>query len=446
MPPSVGGIPWLGRAIDFGQRPVEFFIENYKKFGEAYTIPIFGENMVMLSGDSASLFFKTEEEIFSAADAYKFTVPVFGKGVVYDAPVPVFQEQRKFVTGGLTRQRFKLYVPWMEEETREFFTKKWGNSCKAEILDDFSYCTILTSTRCLQGAEIRKFANEFHRLFVELDSGLNPLGFFFPNLPLPGMNATRRARKEMQEMFQKVITHRRENPTEQHEDIVQSLMNSEYKSGEKLSDDNIIGIMVGLLMAGQHTSNVTSSWTILEIIRNEEVYQKCMEEQKRILGDDDELTYDSLKEMTYLDNVVKETLRIHPPIMLLIRRVLKSIEHKNFTIPSGSLVACSPFIQHRSDWCYTDPLKFDPSRFDREEHKKPFSYLAFGAGKHACIGESFAFVQVKTIVSWLLRNYKMTHLDKEMSKPNYTTMIISPTPPVYVQAERIVKNFHQIVF
>jgi len=220
-------------------------------------------------------------------------------------------------------------------------------------------------------------------------------------------------------------------------------MDSQYKSGEKLSDDNIIGIMVGLLLAGQHTSNVTSSWTCLEIIRDPEIHKKCVEEQNRVfeqkelLGENGELTYEALKEMTYLDNVIRESLRVHPPLMLLIRRVMKTVEHKGFTIPTGTLVACSPFTQHLSDWCFKDPLKFDPTRFDREEHKKPFSYLAFGAGKHACIGESFAFVQIKTILSWLLRNYKMNHMDKEMSKPNFTTMIIGPQPPVKIQVERI---------
>ena len=233
----------------------------------------------------------------------------------------------RFVTNGLTKRRFKLYVPWIEEETKNFFLEKWGQKKEVELMGDFSEATILTSTRCLQGAEIRKLAHEFNRLFLELDGGLNPIGFFFPNLPFPGMNATRRARKEMGEMFQKIITHRRENPNEEHEDIVQSLMSSSYKNGKSLSDENIIGIMVGLLLAGQHTSNVTATWTCLEFIRNPEIYQKLIEEQNTVMDGEKELNFDILSKMTYLDSVLSESLRIHPPLMLLIRRVMKDMEH-----------------------------------------------------------------------------------------------------------------------
>jgi sterol 14alpha-demethylase len=84
-----------------------------------------------------------------------------------------------------------LYVPWIEEEAKNFFEERWGASKEVELMNDFSEATILTSTRCLQGAEIRKIAHEFNRLFLELDGGLNPIGFFFPNLPFPGKESFR---------------------------------------------------------------------------------------------------------------------------------------------------------------------------------------------------------------------------------------------------------------
>lgn len=156
------------------------------------------------------------------------------------------------MTEGLTIQRFKMYVPWMEEETKNYFSKIWGEKGETELLEDFSQCTVLTSTRCLQGVEIRKRSSEFARLFFELDAGLNPLGFFFPWAPLPGMNSTRHARQEMGKMFQKIIDERRQEGGEEHEDIVQTLMNAAYKSGENVPDEHIKGLMVGLMLAGKN--------------------------------------------------------------------------------------------------------------------------------------------------------------------------------------------------
>lgn len=184
---------------------------------------------------------------------------------------------------------------------------------------------------------------------------------------------------------------------------------------------------------------MTSTWTGLEIVRRPEVYKKLIEEQERVLeGGKKPLDYERLKEMTYLDNVIHETLRLHPPLMLLVRKVRKDMMHNGYNIPKGSLVCCSPFIQHYSEWGYDRPMEFDPSRFEKSDFK-PYSYVAFGAGKHACIGEKFAFLQIKTIWSWLLRNYKLNHLEPELNKPNFTTMIVGPKPPVKVGYQRISK-------
>jgi len=145
-----------------------------------------------------------------------------------------------------------------------------------------------------------------------------------------------------------------------------------------------------------------------------------------------------IKNFVYLDSCVKETLRLRPPIIIMMRRVLKDIEFKGFTIREGTIVAASPALSHRLDSFYSSPDSFDPDRFSsgREEDKKnPFSFLAFGAGKHACIGESFAYVQVKTIWSWLLRNYEIELVTKKI-EPNFKSMVVGPVPPVMVRYKK----------
>jgi len=122
----------------------------------------------------------------------------------------------------------------------------------------------------------------------------------------------------------------------------------------------------------------------------------------------------------------------------MFRRVLKDVLFKNYTIRAGTIVAASPALSHRLDKFYTNPDSFDPDRFssERDEEKlNKFSFLAFGAGKHACIGESFAFVQVKTIWSWLLRNYDIEIVSKKV-EPNFKSMVVGPVPPVMVRYKR----------
>ncbi len=87
IPPVVDGMPLIGSAVRFGQDPINLMLESRKKHGDVFTLKIFHEHMIFFIGPEAhEFFFKTSEDTFNAAAAYKFTVPLFGKGVVYDGP------------------------------------------------------------------------------------------------------------------------------------------------------------------------------------------------------------------------------------------------------------------------------------------------------------------------------------------------------------------------
>lgn len=88
-----------------------FFTENFFKYGDIFSLYIFGERMTMLcDAEGIELFFKSDPDTFSAKEAYKFTIPVFGQNVVYDSPPDTLVEQKRFMKGGLTTQRFQSYV------------------------------------------------------------------------------------------------------------------------------------------------------------------------------------------------------------------------------------------------------------------------------------------------------------------------------------------------
>ncbi len=219
----------------------------------------------------------------------------------------------------------------IEEETANYFQEHWGDEGEAELMSSFNEVTVLTSTRCLQGQEIRNISDEFAKLYWDLDKALNAIGFFFPNIPLPTMIGRDRARRKMGDIFHSIIKKRREHPEEQHEDIIQTLMNSQYKDGSPPKDEEIVSMMVALLLAGQHTSNVTGCWTGVHLLSNPDALQHAREEQDQIVGDA-QLDYDHIKNSTYLDACVKETLRLRPPIIIMMRRVLKDMQFKGYTI------------------------------------------------------------------------------------------------------------------
>lgn len=396
--------------------------------------------MTMLcDAEGIELFFKSDPDTFSAKEAYKFTIPVFGKNVVYDSPPDTLVEQKRFMKGGLTTQRFHSYVHTITEECDNFFKKTWGDGGTYELLTTFNELTVLTSTHCLQGIEVReKFTSEFSNLYSDLDAALSPIGFFFPNAPLPPMLRRNSARAKLGALFNKIIEERKKHPEQPHEDFLATLMEVRYKDGTPIPNEEIIGLLVGLLLAGQHTSNVTATWLGLFLLTHPEELKKTMEEQNRLMQGKDVLTFDELKEMNHLEHVMKETLRLRPPLIMLMRRVQKDVEFKGFTLPKGSLVSVSPLLIHRLPNFWTDSNKFDPERHAPprcEDKNYRYAFMAFGAGRHKCSGELFAYLQVKTIWSYILRTYDI-ELVGGMPEPDYTTLIAGPKPPVLVKVTK----------
>jgi sterol 14alpha-demethylase len=112
---------------------------------------------------------------------------------------------------------------------------------------------------------------------------------------------------------------------------------------------------------------------------------------------------------------------------------------QGYDIPQGALVAVSTAAGNRLPEIYTNPDKFDPDRWAEpraEQKKSPYAFMAFGGGRHACIGESFGILQTKTIWSWLLRNYDIELKEGQEIKPDFTSMVVSAVPPINVRYRR----------
>lgn len=436
-PPSAYvGIPILGNYIEFAKNPINFIEICRKKYGSIYTVPMLHKKLTFLVGPEVSApFFKLGDEFMSQPEVYGFMVPVFGKGVVYDAEPKKRMQQMQHAAQGLKSHRLKVYVPKIEMETLQYI-KRWGESGEINILQALSELTILTASRCLHGDEVREgMFDEVAKTFHDLDKGVTPLSFFFPNAPTESHRIRDRAREEMVRIFSKVIRERREKGTEgasERTDLLQVFMDLEYKEGGGLTDDQIVGLLIALLFAGQHTSSITSTWALMFIIFHPKCLEKVLEEQERVLKTVP-FDFDSVAQMEYLQNCVKETLRLHPPLIMLMRMALQDVETttadgQKYIIPEGDIVVTSPAAASRLSSVFKNPNSFEPERFEpeRNEQKPPYAYLGFGAGMHACIGQQFGLLQVKTILSVLLRNYKFEPVEKDFPEPDYTAMVVGP--------------------
>ncbi len=437
-PPSLsGGLPAIGHTVEFVRGTVELLFRAYREHGEICTFDIANRKMVAMFGPEAhEAVFRAPDLQLSPSEAYKIMTPVFGKGLVYDATPEKMAEQLKMLLPALKDKRMRTYGEAVVREVQET-TDQWG---EAGVLDFVAFCRVLTnytSSRCLLGKEFREGMNEeFAEVYTDLERGVTPLAYLNAHLPIPSFRARDKARVRMVEMITQIVDARRRDKRE-GEDFLQTLMDSTYTDGRGLTEDEITGMLLAGMFAGHHTSSVTTAWALLELIRNPIVMKTIRAEIDGVFSGGKPVSHALLRELSYTENVVKETLRLHPPLFMLVRVAKKDFVYKDYFIPAGSWIVVSPTVSQMIPEIFAEPERFDPDRYapPREEDKRDFAFIAFGGGRHKCLGNAFAILQIKAILAMLIGQYDFELGGDEVTS-DFHGLVIGPKEPCRVRYRR----------
>jgi sterol 14-demethylase len=439
-PPKLSGsLPLLGNIVSFGRDPIELLRKGQAAHGEVFRFQLFQDPCYFLSGvEAQKAYFNAPDDVFSAKEAYQLMTPIFGKGIVYDCEPSLMNEQLGFLYPALAKRRMQTYAEYMCEEATQYIAG-WGDEGEVDMLKVTTELTTFISSRCLLGYEIRKhFTDEFVHLYKDLEKALTPIAYFFPNLPLPKFKRRDEARAEIVKLISRIIEGRRASG-DTHPDFLQTLMEARYKDGRALTDDEIAGLLLTVVFAGHHTSSVLSAWTGLLLFKHPQFVPALLDEQRQVFGGGRPMDFESLGELPTLERAIKEAERMHPPLVLLMRKVMKDYRFKDHTIPAGSLAMVSPAVAHRLAEVFPDPNTYDPDRFapPRSEDSRHFTLIGFGGGKHRCIGLHFAYMQIKALWSVLLQNFEFELSQPHDSyQPNYDFMVVGPRQPCNVRYRR----------
>lgn len=447
LPPMLkgnGALPLLGHAVQLKRKPLELLTAGQRQHGELFGVTLAGQKTAVFSGPPITeAYFRAPDDQFSAKEAYQMMVPVFGKGVVYDCSTEMMGEQLSFLFPALREQRLRRYVAIFNEELERYFAT-WGNEGTADIYTSTNEATVFIASRCLLGKDFRdNMSAHFARLYHDLQLGINLIAFFAPYIPIPSFIKRDRARAEIVRMVSRVMQERRQSGKTE-EDFTQTLMEARYKDGRPLSDHEIAGLIIAALFGGQHTSAVLSAWGVIELLRHPHLIPQLRDEQDAVLGMRREFTMDDLRVMPKLEQLTLETERHHPPLIMLMRKVLRDFHYKDSVVPAGWMAMVSPGLSHMLPEVFSDPLRFDPSRFapPREEHKKQnYSMITFGGGKHRCVGMAFGFLQVRSVIGYIMRNFDL-QLVKQDPVPDFSGFVVGPIQPCLVRYRRRTPAVH----
>nr|WDY85983.1 cytochrome P450 6HX3 [Pagiophloeus tsushimanus] len=194
--------------------------------------------------------------------------------------------------------------------------------------------------------------------------------------------------------------------------IMMDLQDASEKNDNQFNMDDLIANCVAFFLAGFDTSSKTMQYTLTELARNQDIQDKARNEIKRVLEKyNGVLTYEGLQEMTYLRQVVDETLRLYPPVLTLTRICQNDYKLKgsDTIIEKGTTVLISSVGLHRDPELFPNPNKYDPERFSpaNKQNIAPYTYLPFGDGPRNCVGLRFGIMQVTSGLVRILSNYKI---------------------------------------
>lgn len=439
-PPKVkGGLPLLGHMIPFARNPFQFMKRVSDEAGEIAQFKIFNQRMILLTGDEASkVFYRSSDEQLDQSAAYKLMTPIFGEGIIFDAPNERKNQQLKMLMPALRMEAMREHSDKIVQEVEDMIAS-WGDSGEIELVDAMKQLTINTASHCLLGREFRyELTREFAEIYHDLERGVNALAYSFPNLPIPAFRARDRARARLQQLVGDIV-RKRQGQQEKPTDMFQMLIDTRYDDGTALTTNEITGMLIGAIFAGHHTSSGTAAWVLLELLKHPNHLREVKTELDELLGADGQVSFQSVREVPRLENVLKEVLRLHPPLIVLMRQVTEPLQFKQYTIQPGDMVWASPPVTHRMSHLFPNPEVFDPDRYngERAEDKNLMAYQPFGGGKHKCSGNAFAMFQIKAIFSILLRKYEFELIEPpDTYRDDYTQMIVQPKSPCRVRYRR----------
>ncbi|MFB7878775.1 cytochrome P450 [Nocardia sp. NPDC056064] len=437
-----GGADEHGHLGEFRTDPIALMRRVRAECGDVGTFELAGRDVVLLSGAEANeFFFRAGDDDLDQGAAYPFMKPIFGEGVVFDAP----PERRKEMlhNQALRADHMRGHAGTIAAEV-DRMVAGWADAGEIDLLEFFAELTIYTSSACLIGRKFREqLDGRFAHLYHELEQGTDALAYVDPYAPIESFTRRDAARAALVELVQAIMDQRIANPPagKDDRDMLDVLVSITDEHGAlRFSASEITGIFISMMFAGHHTTSGTAAWTIIELLRHPETLAGVVSELDELYADGADVSHHALRQIPKLEAALKETLRLHPPLIVLMRVARGEFEVCGHRIAPGDMVAATPAVSNRIPEDFPNPDAFDPGRYldpRQDDIVNRWTWIPFGAGRHRCVGAPFALMQLKAIFSILLRDWEFELAQPPQTYRNdHSKMVVQLEQPCRVRYRR----------
>ena len=369
----------------------------HHELGDVFRLPLPGFDSVMLVGPEANRFLLVDakESVLWRAEADPVTRLLRQGLLVTDGAA--HDQLRAVMTPALHKILFDGYVQTMWQAA-DRVASQWRDGECLDLFAQMRRIALLILTETLFSDDFGPHMHELWRSILRTLRYISPGPWLlWPGMPRPGyQHAIRRL-----EAYLNVVIARRRSQSGTATDLLGRLI------AAGLSDDLIRDQLLTMFIAGHDTSTALLAWSLYLLATHPETLERVRAQVAEVLGDQPP-TYAQVRELTYLDAVIKETLRLYPPIHVGSRIAAVDLDFQGFPIPAGTRVLYSIYLTHRDRRYWPVPDQFDPGRFvSGNTQQRAYTYLPFGGGPRNCIGASFAQAEAKVVLARLLQGFAL---------------------------------------
>ena len=417
------GFPPLGQTVQFGINPREFILARLARHGPIFKGHLLGSRTVFMVGPEALQFtLQTHRDHFRSQEGWPKGLRMLMGGSLLMEDGDTHRRIRRVLGPAFSRTALDGYAEVMQNTILRHLAK-WEAEYTFAFYDRIKQLTFDIASQLLLRSQPGRDLARLGKLFRDFTAGMEGIHpivrIRHPWTPFGRAFVARDA------LVRHVTNEMRRRPEQPAKDTLGLLLDSRDADGVHMTDQHIAEQALFLLFAGHESSTSLMTSTCLELACHPDVLRRARQEQRQ-LGGDSGMTSGQIDQMQFLDQILLEVERLHPPFTGSFRIVAKPFEFGGCYIPAGWHVFYCISGTHHSDVFYEDPSRFDPDRFhgvDAEERRRSFRLVGFGGGPRTCLGLGFARLEAKMLLAHLLRRYRWELLPGQRLDPVFLPSI-----------------------
>jgi len=387
-------------ATELARHRYDALITLHQRHGPVFSLGAGRYRYVYLIGPEANRFIFANGRLFSTRDSFEAIAAVDGPTSLLVSEGEEHTRRRRLVRPALHHRQVAGYVRTIAEEADAAVDALPADG-RADAYQVFRAAIRRSTVRSLFGPRLAADADFFGaRLqpMLDLIDRMPQLVQAHRRLATPAWRRAMAAKADADARIFAEIARLRAGPADDGDHILAALVHGRGEDGAELTDEEVRDQAITLIAAGYETTSAAMAWAVHRLLRTAGAWERLRAEVEAAGPP----TASSLAETPYLNGVVQETLRLHPPAAISARRVAEGFAFAGRRVPAGAMVVYSPYATHRLPGVWEDPLAFRPERWSDGRRPAPDEFLPFGGGAHRCVGSALATTELAVMLSRLV--------------------------------------------